>query len=280
MPTALITGGTDGVGKATAAALLAEDWSVVIVGRSADRSAAAVEELKRVVVGARVSAIVADLSVLSQVRRAATEYLAHHDRLDFLLLNANAIAQRRVVTTEGFEQNFAIGHLGRALLALRLQALLEATPGSQLMTVVGRDTLRPDFSDLQLERSYSSWDALRRWQWCTQIFFGDFAKHSQALANIYMPGLVRTKILADEPQPRRAFVKLMNLVVGISVEEAGRNVVLALRDAAEGRITGATYAWAKRTKPLKLERRPDDEALVVARTRELLAPYLGPEEQP
>jgi retinol dehydrogenase-12 len=78
-----------------------------------------------------VSALVGDLTLMKDVARIAQEFLSRNDRLDFLMLNANAITQTRVLTSEGFESNFAIGHLGRALLLLRLQDVLETTPGTR-----------------------------------------------------------------------------------------------------------------------------------------------------
>ena len=48
MKTALITGATDGIGKATAVKLLSEGWKVVIIGRNPARCEGTVMELKTV----------------------------------------------------------------------------------------------------------------------------------------------------------------------------------------------------------------------------------------
>ena len=45
-----------------------------------------------------------------------------------------------------------------------------------------------------------------------------------------MPGLVKTKILANEPQPIRIFVKIMNMIVGISVEKAAEYIFSVIND--------------------------------------------------
>ena len=208
---ALITGATDGVGKATARKLLSEGWEVVIVGRNPEQCDSTVLELRSA--GEAVSALVGDLTLMEDVSRIAGEFLSCHERLDFLMLNANAIIQTRVLTRESFESNFAIGHLGRALLLLRLQDVLEATPGAQVMTVVGLNTERPDLDDLTMATGYSAQAALGGWQWVNQVFIGEFNRRSPVLANIYMPGLVRTKILVNEPQPMRAIVRIMNLII-------------------------------------------------------------------
>ena len=48
--------------------------------------------------------------------------------------------------------------------------------------------------------------------------------------NLYMPGLVKTKIPANEPQPIRIFVKIMNMIVGISVEKAAEYIFSVIND--------------------------------------------------
>lgn len=271
--TGLITGATDGVGKATAAKLLREGWEVAIVGRNPIRCEATVAELKDSTGSELVSAIVADLSVMTQVKAAAESFVAAHDRLDFLFLNANAITQRRVLTVEGFESNFAIGHLGRALLAWQLQGVLEATPGAQVMTVVGLNVERLDFDDLTMEQGFTAQAALARWQWAAQAFAGEFNRRSPVPVNIYIPGLVKTKILADEPQPRRTFVKVMNAIIGISTEKAAENVFAVLNDVERSGAKGVTYAWKKRRKPVDLELREGDSEHLWSITDRCLEPY-------
>ncbi len=160
--TALITGGTDGIGKATARKFLAAGWAVVIVGRNPARCAATVAELQAARPAAAISALVADLALLRDVQRVAESFLATHSTLDFLFLNANAIAQTRLLTAEGFESNFALGYLGRALLTLQLDPVLQATPRPQILTVVGLNVVRLDFADLTLAQHYTGQAALGR----------------------------------------------------------------------------------------------------------------------
>ena len=270
--TALITGATDGIGRATAKEFVSEGWDVVIVGRNPSRCEQTVAELEAVH-GGKASALVADLTVMAQVKDVADSFLASHDRLDFLFLNANAITQTRVLSSEGFESNFAIGHLGRALLMTRLRSALEAAPASQVMTVVGLDVERPDFDDLSMERGYSARSALRRWQWCTQIFMREFNRRSPVLGNIYIPGLVRTKILANEPQPMRTVVRIMNLVIGIPVEKAADNIYAVFKQVASSGAKGVTYSWRKQRKPLDLKTQPSDAEQLWSVTEELLKAY-------
>lgn len=240
---ALVTGGTDGIGKATARRLLADGWQVTVVGRDPARGETTVAELRAATGNDRISAITADLSLLSDTRRAADEFSAVHDRLDLLLLNANAIVQEHRVTTEGFEWHLALVHLSRALLARRLEPVLAATPSAQVLAVVGLDTAPLDEADLALERGdVRGMKALARAQWANQMFTHAWNERTAVPMSIFVPGLVRTKILANEPLPQRALVAVMIRVIGITAERAADNLVAAAGDVvAAGRRDA--YYW-------------------------------------
>lgn len=189
-------------------------------------------------------------------------------------MNANAIAQERIITSEGFESNFALGHLSRALMALKLEPVLKATPDAQIMTVVGLNTLKLDYNDLAIAMNYSSGTALARWQWSTRVFSKKFNVISPVLMNVYMPGLVRTKILANEPLPMRLMVKIMNLIIGIPVEKSAENVWIALNDVVQSKRKDSLYQW-KDVKPSPtLDMTAEDPQLLWDLTHKLLEPYL------
>lgn len=274
-PVAIITGSTDGIGKATARRLLRDGWEVVVTGRGRARCEATVAELRAAAPQARVSALVADLSRMDEVRAAADEFLATHDRLDLLLLNANAITQEHTLTPDGFEANFAVGYLGRALLTWRLAAALRRTPGAQVLAVVGLNLERIDFDEPSGRAGFSSMKALGRWQWAMQVFAREWNRRVPETAmNVYMPGLVKTKILANEPQPMRLFVKLANLIIGVPVERAGDELAgVVARARAEG-LRDAYFARTTLEPPRALKDAPGDGERLWALSERLLARWL------
>lgn len=273
MRVALVTGGTDGIGKATARRLAADGWEVVLTGRSAARCEAAVAEIQAAVNGAKVSALVGDLSRMGDVKQLAAAFRAAHERLDALVLNANAISQERVITADGFEQNHAIGYFGRALLAWALEDTMKATAGAQVLSVVGLNLDRVDFDDPTMGKRYSAGKALGRWQWAVQVFAREWNRRSPVAMNVFMPGLVRTKILANEPQPMRAVVQLMNLIIGIPVEKSAAEVAAVLDDVARSGQRDGYYARAKRKPPRELKTLPGDGERLWEMTGRLLASY-------
>jgi NAD(P)-dependent dehydrogenase (short-subunit alcohol dehydrogenase family) len=147
MPTALITGATDGLGRHVARDLAASGWTVLVHGRSAARAA-------EVVPGAR--AYVADLSSLAQVRRLADEVAAGESRLDVLVNNAGVgSAGSREVSADGLELRFAVNYLSHWLLTMRLLDLLKASAPSRIVNVASAGQYPIDFDDVQLERDWS-----------------------------------------------------------------------------------------------------------------------------
>lgn len=271
--TALITGATDGIGKATASALLAAGWSVVVSGRNRDKCQATVAELRTGQPAAQVTALVGDLSVMADVQRLAAEFAAAHGRLDLLLLNANSITPKHTRTAEGFEANFAVGYLGRALLAWAVEDVLSRTPGAQVLTVVGLNLERIDFEDPGTAAGFSSMRALGRWQWAMQVFTREWNRRGAVPMNVYMPGLVRTKILADEPQPMRLVVQIANLLVGISVEKGGAELAFVVEALRRNGARDAYYARTKLKPARNLHELPDDGAKLWALSERLLKPW-------
>jgi NAD(P)-dependent dehydrogenase (short-subunit alcohol dehydrogenase family) len=121
---AVISGASSGIGKETAKALASQGWRVIAIGRDPTRSAAAAEEIRAVSSGAQVEMIKADLSLMAEAARAARDIASRTDRIDVLVNNAGGIPARKVMTREGYEENFAGNHLGPFLLTTRLLPLL------------------------------------------------------------------------------------------------------------------------------------------------------------
>ncbi len=172
---ALITGATDGLGRALADALADDGWRLILHGRRADALAVAADEIAARG-GQRPATVLADLSELAQVRRLAGEVGAQADRLDALVSNAGIGSgepdgTERSESADGFELRFAVNYLAGALLSLELLALLRASAPARIVNVASIGQHPLDFSDLMLERDYSGSRAYGQSK-LAQIMFG------------------------------------------------------------------------------------------------------------
>ncbi|HET7659590.1 MAG TPA: SDR family oxidoreductase [Oryzihumus sp.] len=195
--TVLVTGGTHGIGLATARALASAGAAVTIVGRNAGKTAQVVQTLRRDSGSDQVDGMVADLSSQAEVRRAATELAAAHDRLDVLVNNVGGFWATRHVTADGLERTFALNHLAPFLLTHLLRPMLEVSAPARVVTVSsGAQAMgRIDFEDLQGERSYSGQRAYSQSKLANVLFTYELARRLEGTgvtANTLHPGVVRT----------------------------------------------------------------------------------------
>jgi NAD(P)-dependent dehydrogenase (short-subunit alcohol dehydrogenase family) len=146
----LITGATDGLGRALAREAARLGATVLVHGRSASRSAAVVDELP----GARSYG--ADLASLDDVRGLAGAVLAGEERIDVLVNNAGIGADGgREESADGIELRFAVNYLAGYLLTRELLPLLRASAPARIVQVSSAGQTAIDFGDPMIEHGYS-----------------------------------------------------------------------------------------------------------------------------
>lgn len=118
--TILITGSTDGIGLATAKALLAQGHRVLIHGRNAARLDTLRAELAAQFGEAQLQAWAADLSELDEVRSLADRLLASGVRLDVLINNAGVLKVAKTQASNGTDVRFVVNTIAPWLLTRRL----------------------------------------------------------------------------------------------------------------------------------------------------------------
>ena len=126
-PVAVVTGASSGIGKSTAANLVALGWQVIGVGRDPQRSAAAEAEIATAAPAGGFTMLRADFTLMADVKRVADEVASRTGRLDVLVNNAGGVRDRQYITAEGTEATFAANHLAPFLLTRELMPLLKAS---------------------------------------------------------------------------------------------------------------------------------------------------------
>ena len=130
----LITGANTGIGRATAQALAARGATLILAGRSEQRTRAAIAQIAVATGNDRLSFAALDLGDLRSVRACAEAVLAEHRPLHVLINNAG-LAGRRGLTTDGFELAFGTNHVGPFLLTALLLDRLRAGAPSRIVNV-------------------------------------------------------------------------------------------------------------------------------------------------
>jgi NAD(P)-dependent dehydrogenase (short-subunit alcohol dehydrogenase family) len=273
--TVLITGGTAGIGKATALGLATMGAHVAITGRDPARTEAVAGEI-RAAGGGQVDALVADLSSQSEVRRLADEVRQRLSRIDVLVNNAGGYLHTRHVTVDGLEHTFAVNHLAPFLLTNLLPDRLKHSAAARVVTVSSRAHAegRIDFDDLQGERSYSGARAYNQSKLANVLFTYELARKLQATpvtANALHPGVVNTSFGTEDPAGvQRLLVPFMRPFMKTPAEGAATPIHLASAPDLEG-VTGRYFA---NSKPKKSSQRSYDEA-TAARLWEVSAVLVG-----
>jgi retinol dehydrogenase-12 len=192
MTLVLLTGATRGIGAAAAVELARAGAEVALVGRDPERVRAVALEARAAGGGVPVHEHVADLTLMAEVRSLAEEARSRYEHIDVLANNAGALFASRRVTTEGFEQTFALNHLAPFLLTALLRDRLD---GGRVVTTASDAHTggRLDLDDLQSERSYSAMRVYGTSKLCNILFTRELARRAPELhANCFHPGVVRT----------------------------------------------------------------------------------------
>ncbi|MGP3936570.1 SDR family NAD(P)-dependent oxidoreductase [Nonomuraea sp. KM88] len=131
---AIVTAGTGGIGLETAAGLAARGWDVTVVGRDADRGAAATARLEAAAGRPAGRFLRADLSSLSGTR-ALADRLAAEGLLHLLVNNVGGMWTRRWEGADGIEASLMLNHLSPYVLTEALLDALKAGAPSRIVNV-------------------------------------------------------------------------------------------------------------------------------------------------
>jgi NAD(P)-dependent dehydrogenase (short-subunit alcohol dehydrogenase family) len=177
----LLTGSTDGLGKATARHLAARGATVLLHGRDQGRGEATLREIGRATGNDRLRLYLADFSSLAQVRRLADEMQADNDRLDLLINNAGIGGTgSRQQSHDGYELRFAVNYLAPFLLTNLLLPRLQRSAPARVVNVASVGQAPIDFDDLMLERHYDPLRAYRQSKLALIMFTFDLARRLHA----------------------------------------------------------------------------------------------------
>ena len=280
----LVTGGTDGIGRAVALRLARGGDRVLFVGRNAERGAGVLAGLRKALPGVDHAFLPADLSLLSETAHVASEVERRTGRLDAAVFCAGILSTVPEWTEEGLERSFVLNHLSRYLLARRVLPALTEVPSGRLVLVANAGKYRGslDFDDLQHRRGRPGLRVAGRTQFANDLLARELAARmsgTRVEVTCVFPGVKDTAVFRNArglSRPARALATTVQRLIAAIPEEAARTPVFSQDPKAAG--TGGRFygpGLKQREVPARAMR-PDRRVRLWEASEKLARPYLTP----
>jgi NAD(P)-dependent dehydrogenase (short-subunit alcohol dehydrogenase family) len=194
----LVTGATDGIGRAAAMDFAKRGASLTIVGRNKEKTEKVLAELRAASGNESLDLLICDLTRMADVKRAAEAFKAKHDRVDVLVNNAGATFKSPLMGPDGFELTFSLNHLAYFQLTASLLDLIRKTSGARVVSTSSSMHAR---GRLNLEKTPTSLVGSGPGAYATSklaniLFTKELQRRlsgTTATANCFEPGMVRTQ---------------------------------------------------------------------------------------
>jgi NAD(P)-dependent dehydrogenase (short-subunit alcohol dehydrogenase family) len=184
---AVITGGTDGIGKAIAVTFAKEGAKIMMVGRDEKKGQTALEEVRRF---GEATYFKGDVSDSSQVRRLVDETIRKYGKIDVLVNNAAVCPPGSVVTTseETWDQVIGVNLKGVFLCSKYIVPHMQKTGGGAIVNIGSINSLMAMENEAAYDASKGGVLML------TRAMALDFAKEGIRV-NCICPGAIETPML-------------------------------------------------------------------------------------
>ena len=254
--TYLITGANSGTGFEATRTFLSKGARVVMLNRSAERSHAAIANLKEEFGSdAAVTFILMDLADMASVRKAAVEVLDQVPTIDALICNA-AIAQvpTQKFTVDGFESMLGTNHYGHFLLSGLLFERIEESKGRIVVVAslgykMGIRTIQ--FDDMNWDENYHQNKTYSQSKLAQMMFayeLQDRLEAAQKDVKVYVchPGSSSTSLITTSGNlMTRVMFQLMSMSPMVQSAEKGSypEVMCATEDGLDQRALYGPTGW-------------------------------------
>ncbi|MCU1572562.1 MAG: short-chain dehydrogenase/reductase [Micrococcaceae bacterium] len=248
--TIVLTGASDGIGAAAARAFANLGDTVVVVGRSPEKTRRVAERLD-------ADYFVADFAKLQDVRELAAKLRANYPRIDVLANNAGGIMGKRQLTVDGYEKTFQVNHLAPFLLTTLLLDVLTTSHATVINTSsAGNKFLgNLDIHDLQARKKYGTGRAYGNAKLANILFTKELHRRYNAegiSTAAFHPGVVSSNFAAGSTSPMRiAYTPLLRRF--LITPERGADTLVWLANTRPGHdwVSGEYYDKRKIAKAHK-----------------------------
>jgi NAD(P)-dependent dehydrogenase (short-subunit alcohol dehydrogenase family) len=241
--TVVITGGTSGLGRATALQLAQKGAFVIIIARSSANANEVINEIIKE--GGKGQFVKSDLSSMKDTKEAADSIINFVDRLDVLINNAGAHFPKYRETPEGFESTLALNYLSPFLLTHHLIEKMEQTASDygeariiNITSIMHKSPINWDDLNYKNTTYHSNTAYYQSKHLLTSFtyYLSRQLKETGITVNCIHPGFVKTALAqSDYPFPMKIIVPIVGFFIGESPEQAAdKPVWLALSNEAMG----------------------------------------------
>lgn len=224
--TALITGGTSGVGLSLVKELSKMNYDVFFIGTNKKKGLEIEVEINANK-QTKGTFIALDLSDISAVKAFAKDFKTKVNKLDVLANIAGVFFPKKLETAAGFDKVFAIGYLSAFILSTALEPILAKAENPRIANVSGEawQVLKPmlDLEDLNFQKKYSAINTtvatIHAKTVLTEILTEKFSDNN-IMVNAFHPGMVKGNLSRNMPFPFKTLFKIVKSFMS-SVSKSG-----------------------------------------------------------
>jgi NAD(P)-dependent dehydrogenase (short-subunit alcohol dehydrogenase family) len=254
----LITGGSSGIGLATAEALAAKGAEIILVARSETKLKEAAQQIESKTGNKKIRYYVADFSSQKSIRSLAEKVKKDYQKIDVLINNAGGVFPDFKLSEDGLEMTIATNHFAYFLLTNLLLDLIKKSDYARIVNVASGSHYKGkiDTESFTKEKGYFILTAYAQSKLANVLFTAYLAeklKGTQVTVNCLHPGFVKTDIGNKDTQwYAKLFWALASSIAGLSVENGAKtSVYLASSDEVKG-VTGKYFDKCKEKEPAPL----------------------------
>ena len=246
--------GTAGLGLASLHALAYHNPShIYFSGRNVERANSIIEEVKGLIPSIQVTFVEMDLSSLESISTALSAFT--HGRLDILMCNAGLMALPPELSKDGYEMQFAVNHLGHAMLVKNLLPSMlrtAAQPGSDVRVIIlssivwrGHPKGGIQFEGLKTVQDLGPggpWLRYGQSKLANLLYASELARRYPSITTVSVhPGIVDTGLVNGLNRANRLLIFASNAGKVLKTDQGVLNQVWAAAGARKSQLVNGAY---------------------------------------
>jgi len=262
--TALVTGGTSGIGLETARVLALRGAHVLVAGRTLDKARAVCGEIP-----GRATPLACELEDFDQVAECAARVSQLGVPIDMLICNAGIMTPPSLEHVRGLEKQFVVNHLSHFLLVNRLLDAVRAAPaGRVVMVSSSAHKWAPPggiaFDNLTGEKGYDPRVFYGQSKLANALVARELARRlagTATTANAVHPGLIITNIIRYIPAWQQLLAPLLGPLLRSRVKTVAQGAATSCYVAAHPAVAGISGRYFADSAVATPEQVMEDDAL-------------------